>query len=595
MVAGNTCDIWARQFHAVKSNLGVVRHGFSDAARILAIRVVLCTVLSLAVAGPVRGQLPQKVISTEASRAWSVHAADLDGDGDADVLSASQGDDTIAWYENLGDGTFSDKKVITTNAERASSVFAVDLDGDADLDVLSASQGDDKVAWYENLNDGGFSGQNVITVAADAAVQVHAADLDGDGDADVLSASIADDKIAWYENLNDGGFSDQNVISTNVPDALSVYAADLDGDGDADVLSAARGDNKIAWHENLDDGGFSEIKVISTQAADAQSVFAGDLDGDGDADVLSASFADDKIAWYTNRDTLGFSEQKVLTTNAIGARSVYAVDLGDDGDLDVLSASSGDDKIAWYKNVGNGEFLEQSVITTSADFAASVYATDLDGDSDPDVLSASYEDDKIAWYENAEGVLPVEVANFGARADGKEVVLEWTTASETGNSGFDVEHRPAGHTTWNRLGFVESRASGGTSTRALTYRYQADVETAGRHAFRLRQVDMDGSSTLIGPVTVQVPLRTVIQISPPRPNPASHRTTISFAVRKEVPTTVSLYTMLGQRVATLYQGTPSSGEPKVLGVDAGDLASGTYLLQVRTGAHVETERLTVLR
>lgn len=560
--------------------------------------VVGCALLFVGLVGRARGQLPQRVISTSTSRAWSVRAADLDGDGDADVLSASQGDDTVAWFEKLADGTFSDRKVITTNADRASSVIAVDLDGDTDLDVLSASQADDKVAWYENLGDGQFSGQNVISTAADAAVQVHAADLDGDGDADVLSASIGDDKIAWYENLDDGGFSGQNVISTDVPDALSVASADVDGDGDADVLSAARGDNKIAWHENLDDGGFSELKVISTQAADAQSVFAGDLDGDGDPDVLSASFADDKIAWYANRatqDTVGFSEQKVLTTNAVEARSVYAVDLGDDGDLDVLSASSGDDKIAWYKNVGDGEFQEQSVITTSANFAASVFAADLDGDGDPDVLSASYEDDKIAWYENTEGVLPVEVANFEARVDGKEVVLEWTTTSETGNSGFEVEHLAAGHTSWNRLGFVESRASGGTSTRRLRYRYRANVEKTGRHSFRLEQVDLDGSSTLIDPVWIEVPLRTALQLVPPRPNPASRRTTISFAVRQEVPTTVVLYTMLGQRVTPLYKGTPAPDDTKVLNIDTGGLASGTYLVRVRAGGRVETERLTVIR
>jgi hypothetical protein len=143
------------------------------------------------------------VITTAAPRAVSVYATDLDGDGDADVLSASA-DDKIAWYENLGSGAFGAQQVITTATEEASSVYATDLDGDGDADVLSASYWDNKIAWYENLGGGVFGAQQVITTAADAAFSVYATDLDGDGDADVLSASL-DGKIAWYENLTVSG------------------------------------------------------------------------------------------------------------------------------------------------------------------------------------------------------------------------------------------------------------------------------------------------------------------------------------------------------------------------------------------------------
>jgi hypothetical protein len=107
----------------------------------------------------------QEVISTAADGAFSVYATDLDGDGDADVLSASLGDDKIAWYENLGAGAFGPQQVITTIADGAISVYATDLDGDGDQDVLSASNNDGKVAWYENLGGGAFGAQQVITTA----------------------------------------------------------------------------------------------------------------------------------------------------------------------------------------------------------------------------------------------------------------------------------------------------------------------------------------------------------------------------------------------------------------------------------------------
>ena len=96
----------------------------------------------------------QQEITTDAEGACSVYATDLDGDGDADVLSASTYDDKIAWYENLGGGAFGPQQVITTDADVVYSVYATDLDGDGDADVLSASQDDDKIAWYENLGEG---------------------------------------------------------------------------------------------------------------------------------------------------------------------------------------------------------------------------------------------------------------------------------------------------------------------------------------------------------------------------------------------------------------------------------------------------------
>ena len=104
----------------------------------------LLVLMVLALARPAAaGDVPfgvQQIISTTALSAHSVFAADVDGDGDLDVLSASFLDDKIAWYENAdGAGSFGAQQVISTAAVVATSVFAADVDGDGDLDVLSAS------------------------------------------------------------------------------------------------------------------------------------------------------------------------------------------------------------------------------------------------------------------------------------------------------------------------------------------------------------------------------------------------------------------------------------------------------------------------
>ena len=355
---------------------------------------------------------PPRTITTSARGANAIVAADLDGDGDKDVLSASGIDDKIAWYENMdGAGTFGPQQVITTLADRAISVVASDLDGDGDLDVLSGSFDDDKIAWYENTDGAGtFGSQQVISTLADGPYSVFAADVDRDGRVDVLSASGLDYELAWYRNLGGGTFGSKQVISTLADGIHSVSAADVDGDGDIDALSASQFDNTIAWYENTDGlGTFGPQQVIYDQASNAWSVVAADMDGDGDTDVLSASWGDDKFRWYQNDGSPGGIGDWTVHSisapgDADGATFVVASDVDDDGDMDAVGVMFG--KVVWYENLdGMGNFgPQQTVSTISNNSGDAVLAADVDGDGDVDVLSAEadafLDTNKIAWYEN---------------------------------------------------------------------------------------------------------------------------------------------------------------------------------------------------
>lgn len=361
----------------------------------------------------------RQVISSQASYAFWVHGADIDADGDVDVVSASAFDGKVAWYENDGgvDPAFTEH-VVTTQAAFATSVYSIDLDLDGDIDILSSSADDNTIAWYES--DGAVDPiftERIITTLAAGAASVHADDLDGDGDFDVLSATLGGDTVEWYEN--DGSPDPQftrHIVSTQTDNARSVYSADVDGDGDVDILSASQVDGKVAWFENdgAPDPTFTERIIVEDSFSLVASVFAADLDDDGDLDVLTATQGTDTVAWHENDGAVDPSfTERILTSGADGATSVYAADMDGDGDLDVLSAARGANTISWFANDGAADpSFTRSIISFEPAGPWSVFAADVDGDGDLDVLSASSDDSTIGWHENT-AVAGVELAAPG--------------------------------------------------------------------------------------------------------------------------------------------------------------------------------------
>jgi hypothetical protein len=245
------------------------------------------------------------VISTSADGAYSVAAADLDGDGDVDVLSASQYDGNVVWYENTGGSPPAwTARQMSTGDPRKDFAIA-DLDGDGDNDVLTATIGSGYIVWFENdgAHPPNWTESPIHPVRLATPQGVAAADLDGDGDIDAVATEYSDANVVWFEN--DGAANPtwtRRVIPNSVNGWVPVVAGDLDADGDVDLVSASSFSNQVKWYEN--DGGAPPAwahHVISVSANYAISVAAADLDGDGDADVVTATYNDNTIAWWENR------------------------------------------------------------------------------------------------------------------------------------------------------------------------------------------------------------------------------------------------------------------------------------------------------
>lgn len=201
--------------------------------------------------------------------------------------------------------------------------------------------------------------------------------------------------------------------------------------------------------------------------------------------------------------------------------------------------------------------------------------------------------------------LPVELASFEAAQTGEDAVeLSWTTASEQNNAGFEVQRRAVESTgsettsksgSWTTVGHLESKADGGTTTEAKTYRFTAEDLDIGTHEFRLKQTDLDGSTHIHDAVSVKLQMQEAVRLSAPAPNPVQHRASLSFAVREQAETTIRLYNTLGQQVRTVYRGTPTPGESQTARIETDGLASGVYFLRLQSGSQTETQRVTIVR
>lgn len=187
--------------------------------------------------------------------------------------------------------------------------------------------------------------------------------------------------------------------------------------------------------------------------------------------------------------------------------------------------------------------------------------------------------------------LPVELAGFSARLDGTDAVLTWRTLSETNNSGFEVQHR-VGEEAFEAVGFREGQ---GSTTAATSYRFRVDDLRPGPHDFRLKQIDVDGSTSPTDVVTVEVALDEAFAWTRVAPNPVAGTGTLSMQVRQRQEVTVELYDLLGRRVRTVHDGPLQSGRRHRLALDARGLAGGAYLLRADGKNFSDTQRVVIVK
>jgi len=169
------------------------------------------------------------------------------------------------------------------------------------------------------------------------------------------------------------------------------------------------------------------------------------------------------------------------------------------------------------------------------------------------------------------GPLPVELSSFAANVFERDVALEWSTATETNNMGFEVE-RNFNDGAFAKIGFVNGN---GTTTEPKEYSYIDRDLPVGVYAYRLRQIDMDGVSKYSDEIEVNMTSPGEYSLGRNFPNPFNPSTTIDFSLMSDGQVTLKLYNALGQEVKTLVSGNYTAGTYKI-DFDGSGLNSGVY-------------------
>ena len=184
----------------------------------------------------------------------SVTAADVDGNGAVDLVTANAKSDTVSVLRNLGDGTFA-AQVTYAVGIGPYRVTAADVNGDGVVDLVTANYFSDTVSVLRSLGDGTFAAQVTYAVGI-GPYSVTAADVDGDGAVDLVTANANSDTVSVLRNLGDGTFEAQVTYAVgNAP--LSVTAADFDGDGAVDLVTANAFSDTVSVLRNQGDGTFA--------------------------------------------------------------------------------------------------------------------------------------------------------------------------------------------------------------------------------------------------------------------------------------------------------------------------------------------------
>ncbi len=436
-----------------------------------------------------------------------VKSVDYDGDGDLDLVVCETG--RVLLMENDGCQRFT-ASVLATGSEYIGA-YPADLDSDGDVDILITRDGFNSLQWLEQQSGHLFE-PHVIRADAEGYNDIVVADMDGDDDMDIVTTSP--EGVQWYENDGSEEFDYAYIEQGNVGYSY-LDIVDIDEDSDLDILFAQHNNNFCIY---LNDGAmnFTYMDLGYNYNERKAGIRAADMDNDGDLDIVGGTYSCHVVVFtQVEQDSFIFDE---IEQDYDLMTDIDVVDFDNDGLKDIVATKYDGhfdfDNIAiWYN--GGDEGYEYQVIEDDINVILDTEPVDLDGDGDKDLLFAGCANVNLGWYENLTGeecVLIAEPESGSNWYDQAGGTLSWDlTAINLTDEALTADiwltlHRPDGGNDDPVLLYEGYElSSGDTLTNSMSLDIPADEEP-GSYRAEVRigeepdQVwDADGFTWIVGP------------------------------------------------------------------------------------------------
>ncbi|MBS4027065.1 MAG: T9SS type A sorting domain-containing protein [Ignavibacteriales bacterium] len=373
---------------------------------------------------------------------YVVASADVDLDGDADIVVSNWYSFFITVLFNNGDGTFPQKVNIPTLGQ-ATHVITTDIDNDGDDDLVVASAnypsgGQGSITIMINNGNGTFQNPYGYYVSS-AASTVCAGDYDNDGDKDLAVTNWYDATVTIFFNTGGGLFTrGGDYLVGAYPHEL--VAADFDGDGNRDIATANTnygGDNgSVTILKNTGQGIFELIATITVDEH-PQALSAADIDSDNDIDIVIANRNSNNV--FILKNDGGAFEISSTVEVGVWPTGITPGDFNQDGYVDFAVTNSYAytgilGTISYLTNNGNGEFSEESFVNVNSG-PRTLARGDLNGDGFMDLAVTSWDENSVTVLLNENRKFRTLKADTSLSKKAKKISIVNATFQTSPNHG----------------------------------------------------------------------------------------------------------------------------------------------------------------
>ncbi len=525
--------------------------------------------------------------------------ADVDGDGDQDLVAASDGDRVddgqipkVSVFLNAGDGTAAPRLEFEVG-NYPHGLAIGELNGDGTPDIVTANYAGNSVSVLLGVG-GGFFGLRHDFAAGDRPQSVAIGDVNGDGHQDLAVANCNSTNVSILPGNGDGTFPSKHDWEAGA-NPFCVVMSDLDGDGDRDLAVACKGNNSVAILLGMGDGTFASHVDYET-GLEPQSIACADLNGDGIPDLATANWNSKSASVFIGNGNGTFRARQDFESGW-GPISLAIADLDFDGVPDLAVSGVTTHSVSMLHGNGDGTFSERRDFGIGYNPAIpySVAIGDWNHDGRPDIaaandLSPGGGSAYVAVILNtADPETPTVLLDFDANGTAAGIELRWRLQNPERFRGTVLERsvRPEGP--WIIVPEIRRETEG------MVVVIDREVEAGTTYHYRLRSGIGADASTL-GTITATARrAATPFALTSVSPSPSRDVTRITFNLAHDAKIRVSILDIAGRRVAVLADGMRTAGPHEVTWAVSHGAAPGLYFVRYEWPGKQAVRRVTVIR